>query len=136
MPHFSVTHSDTYDTAREVDLTQSDLNEKQMCNLNIIRKNKNAFVGPDGHLGHYNGPIRGRIDLIENAVIPTRKIYRVPLEKRQEIEKQIIQMLNDGIIRESSSPFCAPIVLVRKRDAKSWRFTIDFRGLNAITEPQ
>ncbi|VDP09432.1 unnamed protein product [Heligmosomoides polygyrus] len=46
-----------------------------------------------------------------------------PLEKRQEIERQILQMLNDGIIG-------------RRRDANSWRFTIDFRGLNAIAKPQ
>ncbi|VDK41969.1 unnamed protein product, partial [Cylicostephanus goldi] len=137
IPHFPIQPAIGYDIAKEIDLTKSALttNQKEQL-ITIIRHHAQAFVGPDGHLGHYNGPIRHRIDLVDNAPIPTRKIYRVPLEKRTEIEQQITQMLKDGIIRESASPFCAPIVLVRKRDANSWRFTIDFRGLNAITKPQ
>ncbi|KAL6723942.1 hypothetical protein Aduo_018887 [Ancylostoma duodenale] len=126
-----------YDIANDIDLSRAALNNDQKNRLlDIIRFHANAFVGPDGHLGHYKGPIRHRIDLVEDAQIPARKIYHVLLEKRQEIEKQITQMLKDGIIRESSSPFCAPIVLVKKREANTWRFTIDFRGLNAITKPQ
>ncbi|VDO98688.1 unnamed protein product [Heligmosomoides polygyrus] len=77
----------------------------------VLRYRTDAFVGPDGHLVHYKREIRHRIDLIDNAPIPARKIYRVPLVKRHEIEKQINQMLTDGIIRESS-PICAPIVLM------------------------
>ena len=138
LPLFPTEHPQfTYDIAQEVDLSQAALDDQQKEQLrDIIRHHAQAFVGPDGNLGHYRGPIRHRIDLIENAPIPARKIYRVPLEKREEIEKQITQMLKDGIIRESSSPFCAPIVLVRKREANTWRFTIDYRGLNAITKPQ
>lgn len=138
LPHFPVyPPPKNFDIAAEIDLSASALNEEQKQQLCIIlRYHTDAFVGPDGHLGHYKGDIRHRIDLIDNAPIPARKIYRVPLEKRKEIEKQITQMLSDGIIRESSSPFCAPIVLVKKRETNAWRFTIDFRGLNAITKPQ
>ncbi|KIH66015.1 integrase core domain protein [Ancylostoma duodenale] len=137
LPSFPVLTPRHHDIANDIDLSQSALTDVQKQQLlDILRYHTNAFVGPDGHLGHYKGPIRHRIDLIENATIPTRKIYRVPLEKRQEIEKQITQMLKEGIILESSSPFCAPIVLVKKREANTWRFTIDFRGLNAITKPQ
>ncbi|KIH63671.1 hypothetical protein ANCDUO_06023 [Ancylostoma duodenale] len=137
IPQLPAVLNPNYDIADEVDLSRATLNNAQKEQLrDIIRYHTKAFVGLDEHLGHHKGPIRHRFDLVDNAVIPTRKIYRVPLEKRQEIERQIPEMLEQGIIRESTSPFCAPIVLVKKREANTWRFTIDFRGLNAITKPQ
>ncbi|KHJ96395.1 retroviral aspartyl protease [Oesophagostomum dentatum] len=116
MPRFSSDNAQPFDVTDEIDLSKSALDDQQQEQLkNILRSHSNAFVGPDGHLGHYRGPIRHRIDLVENAETPARKIYRVPLEKRAEIERQITQMLKDGIIRESTSPFCAPIVLISNK---------------------
>lgn len=55
---------------------------------------------------------------------------------RGEVERQINDMLRQRIIQPSTSPFCSPIVMVKKADGKSWRFAVDYRRLNAITVKQ
>ena len=74
-----------------------------------------------------------RIEKIDNR--PVRKApYRQSPETRREAERQTKQMLEDGIIEESNSPWHAPIRLVRKKN-NEWRFAVDYGGLNSITEP-
>jgi len=63
---------------------------------------------------------------------PIRKPpYRTPFALRQEMQDQIQKMLAKGVIRESNSPWSAPVLLVPKRslDGKpKFRFCVDFRG--------
>lgn len=48
------------------------------------------------------------------------------------IEEMIQELLDQGVIRHSNSPFAAPIVLVKKKDG-GWRMCIDYRNLNRTT---
>ena len=59
--------------------------------------------------------------------------YRAALSKRQVIESNIDEMLWDGIIEPSSSPWALPVTLVPKRGGE-WRFCVDYCGLNERTK--
>ncbi|GFU02392.1 retrovirus-related Pol polyprotein from transposon 412 [Trichonephila clavipes] len=54
---------------------------------------------------------------------------RLAFTERQELNKQIEEWLNEGIIRPSSSEYASPIVMVKNKDGSS-RMCIDYRKLN------
>lgn len=58
--------------------------------------------------------------------------YRYAQLQKDELESQCESMLKQGIIAPSTSPFSAPVLLVKKQDG-SWRFCVDYRALNAAT---
>ena len=73
------------------------------------------------------------IDLLPNYTIPPRRLYRQTPEELQETKRQIDEYLNSQQIRPSTSPFGAPVLLVRKKDGFMY-MCIDYHGLNKITE--
>ena len=58
--------------------------------------------------------------------------YRYPYVQKEEIERQVIELLTKGLIRHSRSAYSSPVILVRKKD-QSWRMCIDYRALNKVT---
>lgn len=72
------------------------------------------------------------IPLIEGANPMFIRPYRYAPLLKTEIERQVTNMLQQGIIQKSNSPFSSPVILVKKKD-NTWRFCVDYRHLNAIT---
>ena len=72
------------------------------------------------------------IPLEPNSEPPFRHMYRLNPLEREEVTKQITELLKKGLIEPSTSPYGAPILFVTKKDG-SLRMVIDYRALNKIT---
>ena len=73
-----------------------------------------------------------RIHLLPGTAPVAVRPYRYPQLQKDELERQCAAMLEQGIIRPSTSPFSAPVLLVKKADGTCC-FCIDYRTLNDRT---
>jgi hypothetical protein len=96
----------------------------------VVRQYKHLFQDPKELPPSRNED--HQIPLIPGAQPINIGPYRYAPQQKTEIEKQIAEMLQRGIIQYSSSPFASPVLLVKKKDG-TWRFCVDYRHLNAIT---
>ncbi|KAK7104926.1 hypothetical protein V1264_019564 [Littorina saxatilis] len=91
-----------------------------------------------GDFTHRFSDVPGSTSLVEHEVhltsdVPVRsKPYPIPFQARESLKKDIDSMLKMGVIRESSSPYSSPVVVVKKKDGTN-RVCIDFRKVNKIT---
>ena len=70
---------------------------------------------------------------IESGSKPSyRPPYRLGPAEQDELEEQIRDLLAQGFIRPSCSPYGAPVLFVPKKDGR-WRMCIDYRALNKQT---
>lgn len=61
-----------------------------------------------------------------------QRYRRIPPSEYEAVKAHINQLLEAQVIRESSSPYASPIVLVRKKDS-SLCLCVDYRLLNSKT---
>ena len=71
------------------------------------------------------------IPLLPGSTPVNLRPYRYSPIQKNEIEKQIKELLAQGVIQPSTSPFASPALLVGKKDL-TWRLCVDFRHLNAM----
>ena len=97
--------------------------------MTILRKFKDILSSKPGKTETISHDIR----LIQDKPIKLAP-YNIPLHHREQVQQEINELLESGIISHSESPYAAPIVLVKKKDG-GIRLCIDYRYLNNITVP-
>nr|KYP72871.1 Transposon Ty3-G Gag-Pol polyprotein [Cajanus cajan] len=97
---------------------------------NLLTTFQQVFQKPKGLPPHR--PQDHHIPLMPNSTPVNIKPYRYPHSQKTLMTTLITEMLTDGIIKPSTSPFSSPVLLVKKKDG-TWHFCVDYRALNAIT---
>ncbi|CAH0726940.1 unnamed protein product, partial [Brenthis ino] len=102
-----------------------DEHERLTAIINEIRDNIGTGLGRTTILRH-------TIDTGTNKPIYQKQYNFSPVIKKQ-IERELDDMLSKDVVEPSHSPWCSPIVLVKKADGTN-RLCLDSRQLNKVTK--
>ena len=106
--------------------------EKRKIALKMLEEEQDVFSKSKDDIG-YIPDFRLKINLADE--VPVVEAYRgVPKNLYGEVKSHISNLLANGWIRESNSPYSSPMVCVRKK-CGGLRLCIDFRKLNLKTIP-
>ena len=96
----------------------------------LLRKHRHVFHKEGDELG-FTSSVHHSIPTTDD--IPVHQAYRsIAPRHYDEVRAHIQDLLHQGIIQESQSPYAAPVVLARKKDG-SLRLCVDYRRLNSKT---
>ena len=112
-----------------IDLPNTDLFDEQKKQLQqLVKQYPDVFTDKPGK----TSKLQHQIHVKENTQPINAAPYRCAPNRRKIIEDNINDMLKEGIITPSNSPWASPGVLAPKKDG-TFRFCIDYRKLNAVT---
>lgn len=123
-------------SVNKLKIRSNHLISSQIENLNaLFQKYPTLFLEPNESLT-YTTTIKAETKTTNETPIYSR-YYPFPMAMKYEVEKQIDELLKQGIIRHSESPYNSPIwVVPKKLDAsnnKKYRMVVDYRKLNQVT---
>ena len=72
------------------------------------------------------------IDLKEGSTPQKKGLYRMSSAELSELKSQLSDLIEQGFIKPSSSPWGAPVLFVSKKDG-ALRLCVDYRALNRLT---
>lgn len=112
------------------------MNEEEKENVKkLIRNNQDRFHIPGDTL-EATEVLEHRIITTDNIPINTKQ-YRYPPIHREEINRQVQELLDTDVVEPSVSPYNSPLWIVPKKPDsqgnKRWRLVIDYRKLNDKT---
>jgi len=76
--------------------------------------------------------IQHTIDFVLRAALPNKTAYCMASKEKEELLKQVQELLDKSYIRDSIS-HCAVFALLNPKKDCSWRVFVDSRAINKIT---
>lgn len=70
---------------------------------------------------------------LKEALPVRQQPYRLPHMYKDAVEKEIDEMIKEGVIEPANSEWASPMVIIRKKD-DTIRLCVDYRRLNAVTQ--
>ena len=107
-------------------------NEQKQKVANLLGRFKDSFSRDEWDLGLTH--LTAHAIKTEGAAPVKQPPRRVPMAYAEEEKKAIEDLKAKGVIRESSSPWASPIVLVKKKDG-GVRPCVDYRKVNELVKP-
>ena len=134
LKQYDATQNDsTADINNDIADIQTDQTPEYTARVQHVLRKHRSVCQPLDSLPPQRPGLDMEIPLIDNANIPAGKIYRLSPAELEELKKQINSFLDKGFIRESFSPFAAPVLFARKANG-GLRMCIDYRQLNKYTK--
>lgn len=95
----------------------------------------NSIISPDSksELGHVN-LVEHRIKVNADTLPIKQRYYPISPAIQKIVNKELDAMIDMGVVEKSNSPWASPILLVAKKDG-TYRFCVDYRQLNRVTQP-
>jgi len=116
---------------KELNIAGSELMlEEREQLLEVINTYADVFHSQHCRLGKFNDICHDITLEKENPI--RQRPYRTSLQHRDIIRDKVSEMLKEGLVSQSTSPWASPVILVKKKDG-SFRFCVDYRKLNAQT---
>ena len=113
------------------DLSALEMTRQQKAMLvKLLDEYADIFSAGSADLGR-TGIVKHQIDTGNNPPIKQAP-RRVPMHQQEVVGHHVEEMLQNGVVHPSTSPWASPIVLVRKKDGTT-RFCVDYRKLNDVT---
>ena len=113
----------------------SNLTSDQKLSLKAVLYNHHdKFAWGDSVLGRTN-LVEHRVPTGDNRPVEQYQ-YPIPSVAREAMRDQVQDMLDKNIIRDSSSSWCSPVLLIKKTlddGSIKYRFCIDLRRVNDLT---
>jgi hypothetical protein len=118
-------------------LRDGHLNEEENKLLREIRfEYQDVFYLPGDKLSCTNAA-KHTIQLEPGVTPINTRPYRLPESQKEDRDRQVKQLVEDGIVTPSESPWNSPLLIVPKRAGPDgrpkWRIVVDFRELNEKT---